>query len=81
VLALPVSHGAWFGEYSSAPAGLEVLDVSLGDGFTMLGRIEHQTDVRRSLRIGEMLYSVSTDQVKVQPLRNPVATVASVALA
>ncbi len=81
VVALPVSHGAWFGEYSDAPAGLEVLDVSLDTGFTMLGRIEHQTDVRRSLRIGEMLYSVSTDQVKVQPLRNPVASIASVALA
>jgi uncharacterized secreted protein with C-terminal beta-propeller domain len=80
VLAMPVSHGAWFGEYSSSPAGLEVLDVSLDEGFTMLGRIEHHTDVRRSLRIGDMLYSVSSDQVKAQPLRDPAATVARVVL-
>ena len=80
VLAIPVSHGQWFGQNSGSPAGLEVLHVTIDQGFTMLGRVEHQTDVRRSLRIGDFLYSVSTDAVKVQPILDPNSQVAQVNL-
>jgi uncharacterized secreted protein with C-terminal beta-propeller domain len=40
-------------------------------GIKLLGRIQHDTDVRRSVRIEDLLYSVSYNSVKVNKLLNP----------
>ena len=67
ILALPFNQ-RWGGGDES---GLEVFEVDLEDGFTYLGRITHDDRVRRSLRIGEYLYSISADQIKVHAIGDP----------
>jgi len=71
ILALPVSEGMWRINGGSGSAGLEVFEVDPEEGFGWLGEIEHDTAVRRSLRIGENLYSISADTVKVNLLVDP----------
>ena len=77
VLALPVDKGAWWGGWGGDVAGLEVFHVSPADGIQKLGDIEHDSNVRRSLRIGELLYSVSADTIKVHAILDPALEVAS----
>lgn len=79
ILALPVQQGSWW----TGSSGLVVFKVDLAGeaGFTKLGEISHSTDVQRSIRIGEFLYSVSSSEVKVHRLADPEAQVAAVNLA
>ncbi|MFM8890531.1 MAG: beta-propeller domain-containing protein, partial [Planctomycetia bacterium] len=79
ILALPVQQGSWW----TGSSGLVVFKVDLAGkaGFTKLGEISHSTDVQRSIRIGEFLYSVSSSEVKVHRLTDPKAQVAAVKLA
>jgi len=70
VLALPVELN-WWGD-----GGLQVLRVSRDDGFAFLGQIEHDSTVRRSLRIGGYLYSVSDTTIKVNVIDAPGTQVA-----
>ncbi len=57
------------------------IDVTAGDeAIGLLGRIEHDSVVRRSLRIGEMLYSVSEHEVQVHPILDPSTQLATVPL-
>ncbi|MHC4717983.1 MAG: beta-propeller domain-containing protein, partial [Planctomycetota bacterium] len=74
ILALPFNK-RWGGGDES---GLEVFEVDLVDGFTYLGRITHTDRVRRSLRIGEYLYSVSAEQIQVHQIDDPGDRIASV---
>jgi uncharacterized secreted protein with C-terminal beta-propeller domain len=46
----------------------------------VLGQIEHDSPVRRSLRIGATLYSVSHDEIQVHPLLDPATRLARLAL-
>ncbi|KKL20019.1 hypothetical protein LCGC14_2459650, partial [marine sediment metagenome] len=85
ILALPFNqHWGFqrrgFERVGGDESGLEVFEVDLEDGFTYLGRITHDSRVRRSLRIGEYLYSISSDQIKVHELTDPSQEVASVDL-
>ena len=78
ILTLPVQQmdgSAW-------GAGLVVFQVDIdgGSGFTNLGQIVHGTLVRRSLRIGELLYSVSDGEVKVHRIDDPTAEVGATTL-
>ena len=56
------------------------IDVLSPLGFKNLGTINHDTTIERSLRIGNFLYTVSIDQVKVHRLDDPTAQVAAVGL-
>jgi uncharacterized secreted protein with C-terminal beta-propeller domain len=69
ILALPVQQGDW----STATSGLVVfkVDPASSDAFQNLGRIEHDTPVLRSVRIGEYLYSVSAGEVRVHAIDDP----------
>ena len=75
VLAVPVHRMGPEGGWS-----VEVFEVDLEEGFTYLGGIAHEGPVRRSLRIGEYLYSISTDAVKVHQIDDPAAEVAQLEL-
>ncbi len=56
-------------------AGLNVYQIDSNEGFTALGTISHDSAVRRSLQIGEFLYSIAAHSVKVGPIQNPTGTV------
>jgi len=80
ILAIPVSDPT-LGESDRTfgyNANLEVLRIDLDGGFEHLGTIEQDGEVRRSLRIGEYLYSVSNQQVQVHPIADPADQIASV---
>lgn len=57
---------------------LWVLRVDLGPaaGFTVLGEVFHESAVRRSVRIGDILYSISTGEVQAHPVADPSRVVA-----
>jgi uncharacterized secreted protein with C-terminal beta-propeller domain len=65
VLALPV--------YSNLidEAELQVFEVTPEDGFDLLAIIEHDDDIRRSLRIDEFLYALSEEAVSVHDIDDP----------
>jgi len=73
IMAMPLADG-WY----ASGTGLEVLAVDLDEGFDHLGTIRHDGSVRRSLRIGEYLYSVSNQQVQVHPIADPADRIAVV---
>jgi hypothetical protein len=78
-LALPVSGTT--GAFPAAQVALMyVFHVDLTTGFRLEGRIQHDTSVRRSLRIDDRLYTVSGDAVQVHPLDQPDREVAMVPL-
>jgi len=74
LLVLPVAIG--YGQTAS----LHLFHVDLEEGFTPLGEIVHPGDVRRSIRIGQVLYSFSADVVKAHDLLDPTQELASVTL-
>lgn len=76
ILAIPVLDWGWW----NGEATLEVLRVDAGQGFTELGKVRHDGEVLRSLRIGGFLYSIGSDAVKVVKLEDPGEVVATVTL-
>lgn len=74
ILTLP---GSQFTD-DGATNSLWVLRVDLGAhaGFTLLGEVQHESAVRRSVRIGDILYSISTAEVQAHPLADPGRVVA-----
>jgi uncharacterized secreted protein with C-terminal beta-propeller domain len=52
---------------------LWVLRVDLGatKGFTLLGEVQHDSAMRRSVRIGDILYSISMGEVQAHPIADP----------
>ena len=73
ILALPVASD-W-----SQPAALEVMTVG-PTGITRLGSIRHANPVQRSLRIGDLLVSMSSSEIQIHELSNPSAQVGAVQL-
>lgn len=69
ILALPGSRFTTDGTADS----LWVLRVDLGAkaGFTVLGEVQHDSPVLRSVRIGDVLYSISVGEVQAHPLAAP----------
>lgn len=72
-LAIPVSgtsangpDGPW-----SESSALMVFKVGAADGLDVLGQVDHTGPVLRGLRIGEVLYSLSQNQIKSSELANP----------
>jgi len=78
VLALPVQLSG--SDNWNSDLVLLSIDVLSPSGFRNLGTIHHDTAIERSLRIGNFLYSVSVDQVKVHRLDDPTAQIAAVGL-
>jgi uncharacterized secreted protein with C-terminal beta-propeller domain len=76
VLALPVLDNGWW----NGNAKLDVIKVDPTTGFTLLGEIDHQGEVQRSIEIGDYLYSIGTDAVKVVSMTDPSQQVAEVTL-
>ena len=68
--AIPVQD-SWSKNY------LEVLHVEEGLGIRQMMRIQHQGRVLRAVNIGEYIYSIGTDAVKVVPIgsNEPVASI------
>jgi uncharacterized secreted protein with C-terminal beta-propeller domain len=73
ILALPVSID-W-----EHPAALEVLGVGTG-GIELLGEIAHGSPVLRSLRIGDMLFSMSAGEIQAHSLTDPSVQIGRVEL-
>lgn len=80
-LAIPVhsNEGVWV----SSPWGwrdwvtsewdesLHVFQVDVETGFEFVGAIDHPSQVQRSLRVGQALYSLSRDTLKVNAIADP----------
>jgi uncharacterized secreted protein with C-terminal beta-propeller domain len=54
-------------------SSLEVFQVDFNTGFHFLGSIDSDSQVLRSVRIGDTLYSVAADSVQAYPLDDPTA--------
>ncbi|MFM9059669.1 MAG: beta-propeller domain-containing protein, partial [Planctomycetaceae bacterium] len=81
ILAIPVQQGGWSEAGSN---GLVVFKVDPGRGgqaFTNLGRIDHDDEVTRSVRVGNYLYSVSWGEVRVHRIDAPATELGRVRLA
>jgi uncharacterized secreted protein with C-terminal beta-propeller domain len=78
LLAVPFSKWNWNGVESTVDEGLRVLGVDRDTGFTHVADLRHDGyPVRRSLRIGETLYSVSSVGVMAHDMADSLRTVAS----
>ena len=72
-LAIPV-YGTYTGiDYSTFVSSLWVFKVDPAKGFTLAGTIDHDSQVRRSLRIGDQLYSIADNSIQVHPILDPTA--------
>lgn len=81
VFALPIanSDGDWWWDgvdpessgLESGEGGLQVFQIDVTAGFTPIGLIKHETEIQRSLRIGEHLYAISSGRVSVHELTDP----------
>lgn len=87
LLAIPIHHSGasiWeSGHYTLPDAawnGLQLLKVD-STGIESLGTIEYDSQVLRSLRIGENLISISQKEIKVSNLANPADVIDTLALA
>jgi len=81
-LAIPV-HGYSFSPDSNSynwRSDFPVLHVDPAKGFSLVGTVEHTWNVSRSLRIGEMLFTVGNDKIKVQTMADPDTTLHQVSL-
>ena len=78
ILAIPVSGWTSDAGYTS---GLEVFQLDAEQGFTLLGTVEHDSQVQRSLRIGDQLFSLSDSTLMVNLLLDPAVEVADLPLA
>lgn len=81
ILAIPVSR--WNSTVNSSSGSshdteLQVFQLDPTTGFTLLGTVEHNTEVYRSLRIGNDLYSLSETTLKVNELTSPETAVGQV---
>ena len=78
-MAIPVIQAGPFSEEEPV-RGTVVMRVDKEDGLTQIGRVEHETEVLRNVRIGTFLYSLASDALKVVELEHPENVVADVGL-
>ncbi len=72
-----IDNSPWLGAQESA---LQVFQIDVDTGFEPLATIKHDSQIMRSLRIGEQLVVVSSDQVTVHDLHDPNQTLAEIDL-
>lgn len=77
ILAIPVSRWDVETGYS---AQLDVFQLDEMTGFKLLGAVSHDSEVLRSLRIGDDLFSLSYSTLKINDLTNPATEIAEVVL-
>jgi uncharacterized secreted protein with C-terminal beta-propeller domain len=77
VLAIPLNSWGFCGGQDT----LAVLQVNPDAGFTELGAVSHDSNVQRSLRIGDNLYSIAANDMKIVNLLHPTQVIADVRLA
>lgn len=81
ILSIPVSSWTWTLEGGSDGSDtLAVYAVDPVAGFRELSRIDHDSPVSRSLRIGDRLYSISGTTVKIVDFADPSKVVGEVPL-
>jgi len=79
LLAVPFSNWTWSETESTLDEGLRVFSVDRDAGFTKVADLRHEgAAIRRSLRIGETLYTVSSAGVVAHDLAGELRTVAAV---
>lgn len=77
ILAIPVSHWDSNSDYGTE---LQVFQLNGETGFELLGIVEHDSQVMRSLRIGDQLFSLSDSSLKINLLADPDTEVGEVKL-
>jgi len=75
ILAIPVSQ--WKSN-STHDTELQVFQLDSVNGFTLLGTVDHDSEVLRSLRIGDELFSLSETSLKINELTAPDTAVGAV---
>ena len=80
ILAIPVQQGSWWDGGSNGLVVFKVEPDKGADAFTNLGRIDHEDDVTRSVRVGDYLYSVSWREVRVHRIDDPAMELGRVTL-
>ncbi len=89
VLAVPVQSqdgGAWIRTLDSdrfwVPAtwnqAVHVFEIDKEEGFQFTGAVEHPSEVRRTVRVDEKIYTISRDTVKVSPIDSPTEVIGQV---
>jgi len=76
-LAIPVDRNVWRRDSVSGSA-LQVFEVDVENGFEWKGEVPFQSTVRRSLRIGELLYAISDHGIKVTTINDPQTVIAAI---
>jgi uncharacterized secreted protein with C-terminal beta-propeller domain len=71
--AIPVYGSYTAPDWTGFQSQLWVFQVDPNTGFTLLGTVQHDSQVRRSLRIGDQLYSIADDSIQVHPIADPSA--------
>ena len=82
VLAVPVQSqegGAWISTLEDdrfwVPAewnqAVHVFEIDKEEGFSFSGAVEHPSEVRRTVRVEDKIYTISRDTVKVSPIDSP----------
>ena len=79
VLAVPLSSYDWTSSGGSQNS-LLVLKVDTESGFQQLGKVVHDSEVQRSLRIADNLFSLAQGDLKIVDLMNPSHEIADVVL-
>lgn len=69
LLAFPVSMSTYNGDKSSLWQGVYVFNMTLPEGFVLRGKITH-SEVKRSLYIDNVLYTISSKKIKMNSLED-----------
>jgi uncharacterized secreted protein with C-terminal beta-propeller domain len=82
VLAFPITLEQWEGDYNmKTEQRLEVVTIDPTKGFTRLGAIVHDDDeILRSVRIGQNVFSIGSEAIKVANLDDPSDVLATIEL-
>lgn len=80
LVALPVAENNWW--WDKGTSGLAVLKLDTGENasITHVTVIEHDSTVLRSLRIGQVLYSISDRTIKANRMDAPAVQVGAISL-
>ncbi len=80
VLAIPIHNGGrWRGDFGGVDntpklegnqSVLSVFQIDIDSGIELLGEVEFEDRVRRSLRVGDVLYSISAETIRANSLKD-----------
>ena len=70
LLAFPVSMSVYSWDAPSLWQGVYVFNMTLPEGFVLRGKITHSEEVKRSLYIDNVLYTISSKKIKMNSLED-----------